>query len=134
MSRYNDRLPHDYKAAADMLNGRETRPVPGVGNTHLTQGDGYIDLTYHGNMIASFDQDTGDVLLTTAGWATRSTHERLNAIARTVGVVFSIQGGEGVITGPGAYSLASSEEFGVTIHDLGWILDWELTERKEYAA
>lgn len=80
MSRYAGRFPSNRAYAEKALGNRHDIAVKGVGNTKLVRRrDGGIDVTYHGNTIATFHAD-GTRTYTTAGYATTSTHERLNAM------------------------------------------------------
>lgn len=78
MSRYRDRLPHSYEEAEKALRGRHVRTV--LNNTRVSRKHkGCIEVQYHQNTIATFYAD-GTMEFTTCGWATGSTHERLNAM------------------------------------------------------
>jgi len=80
MSRYAGRFPSNRAYAEKALGSRHDIAVKGVNNTKLVRRrDGGIDVTYHGNTIATWHAD-GTRTLTTDGWGTASTHERLNAM------------------------------------------------------
>jgi hypothetical protein len=49
-------------------------------NTTATAYEGYVEIRYHGNLIAEVWQ--GGVYLSTAGWATQTTLARLRAVLR----------------------------------------------------
>lgn len=51
-----------------------------LGNTAVHVGDHYTTLSLHGNDIAQKDRENGNVEITTAGWNTTTTKERLNGI------------------------------------------------------
>ena len=56
------------------------------GNTHVECHSTTIDVYLHNNLIARVDWETMCVYLSSAGWETRTTASRLNAIAREFGV------------------------------------------------
>lgn len=78
MSRYSGRLPESYAAAEKALRGRHVRTI--VNNTRVSRvDDETIEVQYHGNTIATFHAD-GRRRFSSCGYATTSTHERLNAM------------------------------------------------------
>lgn len=65
------------KAVEAMKNGRNFRS----GNTTVESGDPYVHNMYlHGNFIARYVSNTGDIQLFDAGWPTSTTRERLNGV------------------------------------------------------
>lgn len=104
MSRYDGRLPMDYQRAEAMLDGKMSKKV--LNNTTLEQiATNRIAVKYFGNTIAVFQKD-GLTALTTCGWETASTHERLNAMTNRVR--FHVVGGVGYVT-QGRVSFRSRE-------------------------
>ena len=78
MSRYAGRLPRNYESALRMLNGKRSRKV--LNNTVIRDTlSGDIVVEYHGNEIARFYAN-GEILLTSCGYGTKITRERLNAM------------------------------------------------------
>lgn len=78
MSRYDGRLPSSYFEAERALRGRPVRTV--VNNTRVSRRDEEtIEVQFHRNTIATFHVD-GSQKFTTCGYATVSTHARLNAM------------------------------------------------------
>lgn len=55
-----------------------------MGNTSVMGGDGNTILTLHGNVIATVEGNK--LLLTSSGWETNTTKERLNGILETFGL------------------------------------------------
>ena len=49
-------------------------------NTEVVVGDNLTDLVLHGNIIATKFHDSGNLFITTAGFQTNVTKERLNGI------------------------------------------------------
>lgn len=78
MSRYTGRLPTTYAEAEAYLRGGHVRTV--VNNTRISrQDEETIAVQFHGNTIATFRAD-GSRTYTTTGYATKSTHQRLNGM------------------------------------------------------
>lgn len=78
MRRYADRLPGNFKEAEKALKGKHVRTL--LNNTRASRvEDGAVEVQYHGNTIATFYPD-GTRVLTTCGWNTVSTSERLNGM------------------------------------------------------
>jgi chorismate mutase len=55
------------------------------GNMEVLANPNYVNMLLHGHTIATYDRNTGDLTLTDAGWRTRTTKDRLNAILKAVG-------------------------------------------------
>lgn len=51
-----------------------------LANTSVSTDGATTEVRLHGNLIASFDWENMVMHLTHAGWPTRTTHSRLNAI------------------------------------------------------
>lgn len=51
-----------------------------VGNTSVTREIGFYKLRLHGNVIATRNTETGEILVSDGGWQTNTTKERLNSL------------------------------------------------------
>lgn len=90
MSRYDGRLPMNYREAARLIErGCDVK------NTKLRQDDLSIAVLYRGHVIARFYPD-GRASFTVAGHPTWSTHQRLNAMTRPRSLHFSTEGRAGM--------------------------------------
>lgn len=100
----------DYQEAVDFLNGKRERPIGHA--TRLYHWDNRVFVFHHGNEIFVMGKD-GSVSFSFAGWASKTTTERLDALARRagLGIRFNLSKGRPIVSvTPVTHSVVHSGE------------------------
>lgn len=99
-----DRIPTSYPAATAYLGNRDYRTC-GNNTGVLRQSDGSIAVVLHRTPVVTFHRD-GTARLTTGGWRSVTTKERLNRVLRPHGFNVYAKRGEWRLSVPESYGLS----------------------------